>query len=93
MPKTGYLFRRLRGGPYSPNWLSVCISRYLDEMGIDATAHMCRHFFATEKYGACHDIRVTQELLGHSSPSTTAGYIAYSHVEAAAAVGSLKIGA
>ena len=93
MPRTGYLFRRLRGGPYSPNWMSVCISKYLDEMGIDATAHMCRHWFATEVYGACHDIRITQELLGHSDPSTTAGYIAYSHVEAAAAVGSLKIGA
>lgn len=93
MPKTGAIFRRVRGGPYTANWMSVCINRYLKEMGINATAHMCRHWFATEVYGACHDIRVTQELLGHSDPSTTAGYIAYSHVDAAAAVGSLKIGA
>ena len=93
MPKTGYLFRRLRGGPYSPNWLSACVSRYLKEMGINATAHSMRHWFASEVYANCHDIRVTQELLGHSDPSTTAGYIAYSHVDAAAAVGSLRIGA
>jgi hypothetical protein len=49
-----------------------------------------RHWFGTEIYDSCHDIRVTQELLGHSNPATTAGYIAYSHVDAAA-VGSLKI--
>jgi hypothetical protein len=39
----------------------------------NATAHQCRHWFATEVYANCHDIRVTQELLGHSDPSTTAG--------------------
>jgi site-specific recombinase XerD len=38
-------------------------------------------------------IRVTQELLGHQSPNTTAGYVAYSHVAAAEAVGSLRLGA
>jgi site-specific recombinase XerC len=51
------------------------------------------YWFATEIYSATHDIRITQELMGHSDPSTTAGYIAYSHVAAAAAVGSLRIGA
>jgi integrase/recombinase XerC len=61
-------------------------------MGINATAHQLRHWIGTEIYSATHDIRVTQELLGHSDPSTTAGYIAYSHVAAAAAVGSLRIG-
>jgi len=47
--------------------------------------------FATEVYASSRDIRVTQELLGHSDPSTTAGYIAYSHVDAAAAVRSLTL--
>jgi integrase/recombinase XerC len=91
MPRTGYLFRRPQGGPFSPNWLSACVSRYLAELGIDATCHQARHWFASEVYANCHDIRITQELLGHSDPSTTAGYIAYSHVDAAAAVGSLRI--
>jgi integrase/recombinase XerC len=92
LPRSGAIFVRPRGGRYSPNWLSACCSRYLHELGINATAHQCRHWFATEVYGATHDIRVTQELLGHQSLHTTAGYIAYSHVDAAAAVGALKLG-
>ena len=60
-------------------------------MGINATAHQLRHWFASEVHGACHDIRVTQELLGHSDPSTPAGYISYSAIDAAAAGGSLRI--
>ena len=60
----------------------MVISAYLHEHGIDATARQLRHWFGTEVYAAGHDIRVTQELLGHSDPSTTAGYIAYSHVDA-----------
>ena len=91
MPKTGYLFTRPRGGRFTPNRLSVVIARYLREHGIDATAHRCRHWFATETYAHGHDIRVVQELLGHSDPSTTAGYVAYSHVDATAAVHSLSL--
>ncbi len=91
MPKSGALFLRARGGRYSANWMSACVSRYLHEMGIDASCHQFRHWFATEVYAATRDIRVTQELLGHSSPTTTAGYIAYSHVDAAAAVGALSL--
>jgi integrase/recombinase XerC len=49
------------------------------------------HWFGTEVYANTHDIRVTQELLGHQSPNTTAGYVAYSHVAAAEAVGSLRL--
>ena len=93
MPKTGYLFRRPQGGRFTANWMSVCVSKYLAEINVNATAHQLRHWFGTEIYASTHDIRVTQELLGHSDPVTTAGYIAYSHVDAAAAVASLKIGA
>ena len=85
--------RHLREAPWwtlTPNRLSTVIAAYLRDLGIDATAHMARHWFATEVYAAGHDIRVTQELLGHSEPSTTAGYIAYSHIDAAAAVASLS---
>lgn len=91
MPKTGIIFVRPRGGKFSANWLSATISRYLHEHGIDATAHRCRHWFGTSVYEHGHDLRVTQELLGHSDPSTTAGYVAYSHVNAAAAVASLSL--
>ncbi len=91
MPRTGALFVRPRGGRFTPNRLSAVISHYLRELGIDATAHRARHWFGTETYAHGHDIRTCQELLGHSDPSTTAGYIAYSHVNAAAAVASLSL--
>jgi integrase/recombinase XerC len=92
LPKTGALFVRTRGGRHLPHTVGKVIRHYLHDMGIDATAHMLRHWFASEVYANTHDIRVTQELLGHSSPTTTAGYIAYSHVDAAAAVASLRLG-
>jgi integrase len=92
LPRTGAIFVRPRGGRYSPNWMSATCNRYLHDIGINATTHQCRHWFASEVYANTHDIRVTQELLGHQSPTTTAGYVAYSHVDAAAAVATLKIG-
>jgi len=72
MPKNGALFVGRRGGRLSPTRLSALIAGYLHEHGIDATAHRLRHWFATETYAHGHDIRVTQELLGHSDPATTA---------------------
>jgi integrase len=92
MPTSGYLFRRPRGGRHLPASVSVAIKTYLrEECGIDATAHQLRHWHATEIYAQTKDIRLTQELLGHSNPATTAMYIAYSHVDAAAAVRALRI--
>jgi integrase/recombinase XerC len=73
--------------------MSVAMIKYLRDIGVDATGHQLRHWFATSIYEATHDIRLTQELLGHQSPTTTAIYVAFSSVDAAAAVASLKIGA
>jgi integrase len=39
------------------------------------TCHSLRHRFATCAYRATKDIRAVQELLGHSSPTTTAKYV------------------
>jgi integrase/recombinase XerC len=91
LPRTGAIFVRPRGARYTPSYLSLVCNAYLHDIGVNATMHMCRHWFASEVYANTHDIRVTQELLGHSDPATTAGYIAYSHVAAAAAVGSLRL--
>ncbi len=92
MPKTGPLFTRAMGGRHTPETVSATVRTYLrQDCGIDATAHQLRHYFATEVYASSKDIRVTQELLGHSSPSTTANYVAFSHVDAAAAVASLSL--
>lgn len=59
---------------------------YLAGLGISATMHQLRHRFGTMAYEACQDIRVVGELMGHSSPSVTAGYVAYSKAEAKRAV-------
>ena len=71
--------------------MSEVIRAYLRGIGVDATAHQLRHWFATGVYGATHDIRVTQEL-GHASPNTTAIYVAFSAIDARAAVASLRVG-
>jgi integrase/recombinase XerC len=93
LPRTGALFVRARGGRHLPYTVGNAIRHYLRDLGINATGHQLRHWFGSEVYANTHDIRVTQELLGHSSPTTTAGYVAFSSIDAAAAVGSLKLGA
>jgi site-specific recombinase XerD len=39
------------------------------------TPHAVRHYYATEAYAKCRDIRVVQDLLGHADYATTARYI------------------
>ncbi|MCC7354106.1 MAG: tyrosine-type recombinase/integrase [Anaerolineae bacterium] len=38
------------------------------------TPHALRHYFATRIYQATHDLAVTQDALGHSTPATTRVY-------------------
>lgn len=80
MPSRGPIFPRLDGQPgaTSAHRVSVVMSTYLAELGIDGRMHTLRHRFATETYRLSMDLRVVQELLGHESPQTTAGYAAYS---------------
>lgn len=91
MPRVGPIFRRPYGNRYSPAQLSKEIRDYLhDEVGVDATAHQLRHWFGTKVYAASHDIRLTQELMGHASPNTTAGYVAWAVQDAAETVAGLR---
>lgn len=57
-----------------------------------ATAHQLRHWFGTECYRACHDLRLVQEMMGHSSPTTTAIYTKLDMSEAAPVVTALTVG-
>jgi integrase/recombinase XerC len=66
-------------------------NKYLHSLGIKSTMHTLRHYFGTSVYRASKDLRLTQELMGHSSPQTTAGYAAADQSQAAGIVGNLSI--
>ena len=68
-----------------PGRVSGMINEYLHGLGIHDTAHSLRHRFGTDFYRASKDIRLTQEIMGHSSPTTTATYAA-ADTDAAAAI-------
>jgi site-specific recombinase XerD len=77
LPRTGAVFHMAKGGHHTPVTVSVAMRQYFAELGIDATGHQLRHWFGTGVYAHSKDIRLTQELLGHQSPNTTAIYVAW----------------
>jgi integrase len=75
--RAGPIFYGVDGRPITPNAVSRALNRLLASCGIDATAHQLRHRYGTRAYQLTKDLRLVQELLGHSSPQTTARYAAY----------------
>jgi integrase/recombinase XerC len=49
-------------------------NQWLRRLGAGGTMHQLRHTFATRVYDQTGDLLVTQQLLGHASPATTAIY-------------------
>lgn len=90
VPRSGPVFRRPDGDRH-PAWqVSQLLRAHMHGCGVDASAHQLRHAFATAVYRRSGgDLRMTQELLGHSSPSTTAIYTAWSQERAAVVVKDL----
>lgn len=91
MPRSGPLFRSHNGRQFTPQNLSHVANQYLRRVGVGATMHQARHRFGTDIYRASRDIRLTQDLLGHQSPVTTAIYTQTSPLDAVNVVNSLKI--
>lgn len=89
VPSYGPLFRTDDGQPYAPWKVSHMLRTHIHNCGINASAHQLRHSFGTEVYRRSGDLRMTQELMGHSSPSTTAGYTAWAQDKAAGVVDTL----
>jgi integrase len=69
----GYLFPGNDDGHLSPLHVCKIIARALPD---GWTAHKLRHRFATAAYAVERDLFAVQQLLGHSSPTTTARYTA-----------------
>lgn len=83
----GPVARDRRGHAVIPRTISDSIARLCDRLGYaDITAHRLRHTAGTVWYQATGDVRATQQLLGHASPTTTQIYTAVSDVALRAAV-------
>ncbi len=66
--------RRNRKDRLSPKTVWYILDKYGKKAGIKVTPHMLRHSFATHMLENGIDIRVIQEILGHSNLSTTQIY-------------------
>jgi integrase/recombinase XerC len=77
--RKGRLFRTPTGLLANGQYVTRVSSAFFAGIGLPYTLHQLRHRFGTQHYRLCKDIRQTQELMGHSSPSTTAKYVALAH--------------
>jgi integrase/recombinase XerC len=90
VPVRGRVVRTVHDRPLTATRVSQVANKYLHDLGIVDTAHTIRHWYGTNTYRITRDIRLVQEMMGHESPTTTAGYTAYDPANAdtmAAALG------
>ena len=71
------LFLNRFGGRLTSRSVEVLIKRYGQAAGIEADIHphMLRHSFATHLFDGGADLRIVQDLLGHSSANNTEIYL------------------
>lgn len=81
----GWAFPNPHGYHITPTTVGRLVKPYLGNL----STHSLRHRFATQVHANSHDLRATQELLGHSSLATTQRYLQVTDEAKSAAVLSL----
>jgi site-specific recombinase XerD len=74
---TQALFINRNGTRLSQRRIQLIVRKYALAAGIDARVHphLLRHTFATHLLDGGAELRVVQELMGHSNPNTTQIYL------------------
>ncbi|WP_277489584.1 MULTISPECIES: tyrosine recombinase XerC [unclassified Breznakia] len=75
--KVTNVFVNQRGNPLTSRGIQYILNKEVDKSGLTMRVHphMIRHSFATHLLDNGADLRIVQELLGHSSLSTTQIYV------------------
>lgn len=76
-PATAALFVNRFGGRMSQRRIQLLVKKYALKAGIDERVHphLLRHTFATHLLDGGAELRVVQELMGHTNPNTTQIYL------------------
>lgn len=74
--ESDHLFLNYKGEPITSRSIDRIVKKYRTKAGLSkkVSPHILRHSFATHLLEGGADLRVIQELLGHSSLSTTQNY-------------------